>query len=312
MNLVSRIRDQAGVTFAAAPREPAFTTPDARSGEFSGAPRSWIVADGCDSVRLRVLGQAFKDAQQVEVAAGSRAGTAGKVFSRKMRIHTVAEACDSTTADRVAMRRPSRTAATKSAMNLLLWVRGADAEAGRTSTWCGPLRFPLWLARVSRRYAAGGRGEGGSFDVGALLSRHPRRLQHALKGYHHVNRARVRQEPRRRNGRDSLPRLSLTDRVFRIFPAPSASPAGTRSFRRGPAPPARLAGACERGSARAARLPFTVALANLAHRNTPGPAHGLRAAGRARGNGGAKPHACFAPPCAPASSAGRAAPQIGR
>jgi hypothetical protein len=66
----------AGVTFAAAPREPAFTTPDARSGEIAGAPRSWIVADGCDSVRLRVLRQAFKDAQQVEVTAGSRAGTA--------------------------------------------------------------------------------------------------------------------------------------------------------------------------------------------------------------------------------------------
>ncbi len=46
-----------------------------------GPRQQWIVAEGCDSVRLRVPGQAFKDARQVEVSAGSRAGTAGKVSS---------------------------------------------------------------------------------------------------------------------------------------------------------------------------------------------------------------------------------------
>jgi hypothetical protein len=39
------------------------------------------VADERDSVRLRVFRQAFKDAQQLEVTAGSCVGTAGKVSS---------------------------------------------------------------------------------------------------------------------------------------------------------------------------------------------------------------------------------------
>ena len=83
-----------GVTLAGAPREPPFTTPAARScdarGRATGPRWQWIVADGCDSVRLRVLGQAFKDAQQVEVTASSCADKAGKVSSKKILIHTVA------------------------------------------------------------------------------------------------------------------------------------------------------------------------------------------------------------------------------
>ena len=53
-----------------------------------------------------MLRQAFRDAQQVEVTAGSCAGTAGKVSSEKFSYTPLPRACDSTTADFVAMRPP--------------------------------------------------------------------------------------------------------------------------------------------------------------------------------------------------------------
>ena len=62
--------------------------------------------DGCGSVRLRVVGHAFRDARQVEVTAGSCACTAGKVFPKKFPYTPLPQACDSTTASVVAMRRP--------------------------------------------------------------------------------------------------------------------------------------------------------------------------------------------------------------
>jgi hypothetical protein len=90
----SRYFASGGATFAGAPREPAFTTTrraiPRNHGRATGPRQRQIVADGCDSVRLRVLRQAFNDARQVEVAAGSCAGTAGKSIFRKFPIHTVA------------------------------------------------------------------------------------------------------------------------------------------------------------------------------------------------------------------------------
>ena len=53
-----------------------------------------------------VLSQAFKDAQQVEMTAGSCVVTAGKVSSEKFPYTPLPRACDSTTAEFVAMRRP--------------------------------------------------------------------------------------------------------------------------------------------------------------------------------------------------------------
>ena len=88
--------------FAGAPHEPAFTTPDARSGELperatdGGNSPSWQTHGAPSGLPAR---QTFeKDAQQVEAQAGSGWVRQPGCF-KKICIHTVRAACDGTTAD---------------------------------------------------------------------------------------------------------------------------------------------------------------------------------------------------------------------
>ncbi|HEU0077752.1 MAG TPA: hypothetical protein VFQ76_08910, partial [Longimicrobiaceae bacterium] len=88
-----------------------------------------------------MLRQAFKDARQVEAAAVFRVGTAGKVPSENFSYTPLPRACDSTTAEFVAMRRPSRMVATKSTKNRKsgspVWLRLSNTLAQAAASAAG-------------------------------------------------------------------------------------------------------------------------------------------------------------------------------